>query len=662
MDRIRLQAMLVTQLASDREAPGGVDPAAPGREHDQPPVADLVAEALDHDGRIGGHDPGRVLLVLEVGDQVAGRARVEVMRFLQFGRVGVHRLAGEGADRLTQLGRPADPVPLPEGDRARHPGGGDDDHPVTGDLLNPPARCAEQEDLAGPGLVDHLLVQLADPAAVRQVDAIEPSVRDRAGVGHDQRAGALAALDGLAGPVPDQPRPKLGETIRRVAAVEHVEHVLELLDRKLGEGRGTPDQLEGLVGAPFVERRHRDQVLGEHVERVGGDDRLFDLAFSHPPGDHRAFQQVTAELGEDPPLRSLAETMAGPADPLQAAGHRLRRFDLDDQVDRPHVDPQLQGRGRDQAGDQPRLELLLDLGPLLMRKRAVMGPGQWQPRGFGRLDRHLLGRGAVRRLDLAGLLVEVVQPLGEPFGSPAVVDEDDGRGVGPDLGQQLGIDRRPDRADRRVIRGTVVRGADLVYFRLRRGHVLDRDHDFQVELFALARVDHPAFAAGAGEESRDPLQRPLGRREADPLNDGGIRLPIDRQLLVGVLPDQMFEPFQGQGEVGAALGRRDRVDLVDDHRFDPGQDLPGPGREHQVERLGSGDQDLRWLASHPVAFVLRRVTGAEADRDVEADAPQRRPQVALDVVGERLQRRDVDQPDPRFGLRNPAGPDIGMKA
>ena len=34
-----------------------------------------------------------------------------------------------------------------------------------------------------------------------------------------------------------------------------------------------------------------------------------------------------------------------------------------------------------------------------------------------------------------------------------------------------------------------------------------------------------------------------------------------------------IEPLQGQRQVGAALRLGDRVDLVDDHRLDPGEDL-----------------------------------------------------------------------------------------
>src|SRR6185369_8443138 len=89
------------------------------------------------------------------------------------------RPAGERADRLPELPRPAEPVALPERHGAGNTRRGRDDHAIAGDLLDPPRRRAEQEDLARAGLVDHLLVELADAAAVRQVDRVQAAVRDR---------------------------------------------------------------------------------------------------------------------------------------------------------------------------------------------------------------------------------------------------------------------------------------------------------------------------------------------------------------------------------------------------------------------------------------------------------------------------------------------------
>ena len=114
--------------------------------------------------------------------------------------------------------------------------------------------------------------------------------------------------------------------------------------------------------------------------------------------------------------------MAGAADPLQPAGDRLGALDLDDEIDRAHVDAELEARGGDEARDLPRLQQLLDLDPLLARQRAVVG---------------------TRDLSLG----QLVQPQREPLGQAAVVDEDDRRAVGADEREELRVDRRPDRAE-----------------------------------------------------------------------------------------------------------------------------------------------------------------------------------------------------------------------
>ena len=333
-------------LAGQRQAPGGVDAAPVGGEDAEPPVADLVAEALDDDRLVGGHDPGRGLLLAQVGDQVLGGEAVEVALGGQLRGLLGDGLAGEGADRPAELGRAPDPVALPEGDGSRRTRRRGDDHPVAGDLLDPPGRRPEQEGLAGASLVDHLLVELADPPAVGQVDAVEAAVGDRAGVGDDQRAGAFATVHRPLGAIPDDARAQLGETVGGVAAVEHVEHVLELFAGEVVEGLRSGHQRLDLVDLPLVQRRHRDQLLGEDVERVLRDHRLLDLTGPHPLGDDRALEQVGAELGEDAAARDLAERVPGAADALQPAADRLRRLDLDHQIHRPHVDPQLQRGGR----------------------------------------------------------------------------------------------------------------------------------------------------------------------------------------------------------------------------------------------------------------------------------------------------------------------------
>ena len=55
-----------------------------------------------------------------------------------------------------------------------------------------------------------------------------------------------------------------------------------------------------------------------------------------------ALEQVAAVLGEDDALRRLADLVTRPTDALQSARDRPGRLDLDDEVDRAHVDAELE--------------------------------------------------------------------------------------------------------------------------------------------------------------------------------------------------------------------------------------------------------------------------------------------------------------------------------
>ena len=99
----------------------------------------------------------------------------------------------------------------------------------------------------------------------------------------------------------------------------------------------------------------------------------------------------------------------------------------------------------------------------------------------------------------------------------------------------------------------------------------------------------------------------------------------------------------------AALRAGDGVHLVDDHGLDPAQHLPALRGEEQVERLGSGDQDVGRRAQHLAPLALVGVARPHADRQRRAEPGERAAEVALDVVVEGLQRRDVEETQPLAG-------------
>ncbi len=111
----------------------------------------------------------------------------------------------------------------------------------------------------------------------------------------------------------------------------------------------------------------------------------------------------------------------------------------------------------------------------------------------------------------------------------------------------------------------------------------------------LAPVSDVDDVRGAAEEVRDFLDRPHGRREADAL-----------RFRAAVAHDQIVEPRERQREMRAALVARQRVDFIDDDRFDVGEQRARfGGGEQDVERFGRRDQHVRRLAQHARAFRLR---------------------------------------------------------
>ena len=89
---------------------------------------------------------------------------------------------------------------------------------------------------------------------------------------------------------------------------------------------------------------------------------------------------------------------------------------------------------------------------------------------------------------------------------------------------------------------------------------LDGDLD-RLRRGRLHHLDRP----GPGQERRHLVQRPDGRRQPDPLGGPAVSSSV-------------VEPLQRQRQVGAALGARHRVHLVEDHRARPRAATPAPPR------------------------------------------------------------------------------------
>src|SRR5918996_373456 len=580
-DEVHLDAERLAQAGGERERPRRVHPPAEGREDAEAPVADLVAEALDDDGAVRGKGAGGLLLLAQEGEQVLGGALVELVLGREPRARGVvvqrDELAPRATDRLSQLVGTAHALAFPERHEPGDTGSRRDEHAVAGDLLDSPSGRPEKERLAGARLVDHLLVELADaPAAVHEVDAEEPAVGDRAGVRNGEAPRALAPAQEARDAVPRDARLELGELLGRVAAREHVEHVLELAALELAERPRAPHQLVEVVDRDLLLRADGHDLLGEHVERVARHARLLDQALLHAPDDDRALEQVGAELREDAAFRGLVEPVPGAADPLETAGDGLRGLDLHDQVDGAHVDPELErGRGHE-ARDLALLEELLHLDALLAGERAVVRPG-----------------------DL--LLRELVRPAAGDEAADLL--ERTLRGREPDA-----LDRLPGQALEPFEAEGEVRPA------LRAGygvHLVDDREAHGAERLLRARGEHEEERLGRGDEDvgRAPEHRGalLRRRVAGADGDGELRADA--------------------GERAAQVPLDVVVERLERAHIEHLRALAGPGPVERPEERGEGlpragrrlDENMRAGGDGGPAALLRRRRRVEGPLEPPAD-------------------------------------------
>src|SRR5699024_9576843 len=187
--------------------------------------------------------PGGLALLAQVAAQVGDRVLIEAglgESSLHPGVPARRDLTQEPSHRAPEFGGAPLIVAQPERQPARSAGGGRDQHTVVADLLDPPARRAECEHVADPGLVHHLLIQLADAGRLlaHHEHPEQASMRDGPARGHRQTLGARAPRDGLRVAVPHQARAQLREVRRRVFAGQHGEGGLVCPPRQPPERRG----------------------------------------------------------------------------------------------------------------------------------------------------------------------------------------------------------------------------------------------------------------------------------------------------------------------------------------------------------------------------------------------------------------------------------------
>ena len=101
---------------------------------------------------------------------------------------------------------------------------------------------------------------------------------------------------------------------------------------------------------------------------------------------------------------------------------------------------------------------------------------------------------------------------------------------------------------------------------------------------------------------------------------------------------------QAERQVMAALAGGEGMQLVDDHAFQAGEELRRIGiGEQQRQRFRRGHQQVRRPLALAQPAALRRVAGAALGPHRQLHLGDRHLEIAADVGGQRLQRRDVER-------------------
>ncbi len=605
-----LVALLVA-LALDDEPPRRRDAVRAG-------VADLLV--VEPRQRVDG-----VLVDGEAAEPLADRRRAAGLGALeQLGLELEHGPAEVVGER--------EPLGEPRRDRGALVGPVDVDvRPPAVAVLEPVA--AEQQHVAGLEGVEVGLVEAADPLAAL---AGQHRTRERVGDGAD-----VLHVDDAGEPAPpaDQPGARVVLVVVVLAAGRVVGVPPDLrvdvpgLEAGVVRGEVAHELLPLVVGVLAVrvgpaERRahvglaldavdgHAVDVLGGDVLGALGDEHAVDEPLLGLLEHHRTLDELVAVERDDAAGDGVARGVAGAADPLEQRRDGLRAPDLDHEVERRHVDAELEARRGGDDVDLAALEPLLDVLADVGGERAVVAA-------------------RVRLAVVVGVALSEVEQ--HPLGARARVREDE-RGV-------VGLDPAVEPLVEPV--GDLVAGrADEVGHRADQLEVVVADEP-GVDDVALA--GRAAVALAADEELGHRLERLDGRRAAD----------ARRRRL-----DEVLEALEAHREVGAALVGGEAVDLVDDDVLDGRELLAEPrGVEQDGERLGRRVEDVRRLLEHPLAVVVVGVAVADGVADLHGlavgDGRQRDLEVPVDVVGERPQRRDVEAVD---GVLEPAGRARGGRA
>ena len=303
-DRLDLDARAARAAAPRSPAPTARGPGrrtASGCTSRQSPSSSR--KRCDDDPPVGRQRARDLALLVEVGDagcaaasssrSCCSRSRArERARPRSPARQVALGLAQERADRPAELDRPPDRVALPERQLAGHAGRRLDDDPVGRDVVRP-ASCSRRA--RSRRRASRRGARRPSPRRARRRAGPACPASPARNTPNRPRSGIVPPLVTATTRASRRPSTtsvtrsqtirglQLRELVRRVGAGEHPQHPLERLAATAS--RTAPRGVTTSSSSSTVQRSidgHRDDLLGEHVERVARHDRRLDRALVHP--------------------------------------------------------------------------------------------------------------------------------------------------------------------------------------------------------------------------------------------------------------------------------------------------------------------------------------------------------------------------------------------
>ena len=376
--------------------------------------------------------------------------------------------------------------------------------------------------------------------------------------------------------------------LERIAAgFDEGEHALphSVIDPGIGQARTQFGEQFTLLERRGAGTGH--DMLREHVEPAGAKLLAVTLALVDRFLGRGGFEEFEAISGNQQRPAGLVEPVVGTPDTLQQPRRALGRPHLHDEVDIPPVDAKVEAGCRHERTQFAPRHRPFDLAPRLLAQRPVVDA------------------------DGERILVHIPQVLEDILGQEARVGEDQRGAVLANLRVEL-----RDRPGRRMAAP---------------GHTLGIGQQ-DLDLGGRACLAGDQFDRIDLAPGREPFAKTLriGERR-------GERHALHRR-------SDRLQPGQRQCQQVAALAGGESMDLVDHDPLQPPEQLETVGiGQQQRQAFGRGQQHMRRARTLALLAVRRGVPAACLDPDRQANLADRCQQIALHVMRQCLQRRDIER-------------------